>query len=108
MAEKVSEVRDDPVLARLGEPVVIHGREVALEQDRLVRDDGKELAKRTAARQVTLPDVGGEQRVQRFPSVDHDRRPCTMLRTSVSSTLGTRKASCAGRMRGRLPSTRGI
>ncbi len=65
-ADQVRQVRDDPVIAGLNEPVVITGRQVRFQRLELAFEHGHQGPQRPASLRVALAVKGRQQVVQSF------------------------------------------
>ena len=93
VTDQVGDVRNDPVLARLDEPVFVELLDIVLDDVGLLGDDPKQAAERLARLGVADTDIGRQQIVEAVEVAAHD---CTSRRMSVSGTSGSSKGDLCG------------
>ena len=104
IADQVTQIGDDPVLAGLDEPVLVEPVDIALDDVDLFGDHLQKRAERKPQFGVALAMDNGQQVEEAVRGMFH---ALASVRISVSGKPGFRYAICAGRMRGAPPAPAG-
>ena len=90
--EQIADIRHDPVVARLDEPVVVKLGDVVLDHVDLLGDDAQQGAQRLPAFRIALP-INCRQQIVEAVGIFHF---CASVKTRVSGSAGESTAICAG------------